>query len=127
MSSNTTTPVKHKSISYAKWGYLFITPFFVVYILCSLVPLFSTFYSAFFEDYMDGLKHVGPTFVGFDNFVTLFTPKSSGSIDIIKFSSALHNSAIRYVEIIATTVAPKNAIYIILLFLTSKSTCLYIG
>jgi multiple sugar transport system permease protein len=86
MSTNTNAPVKHKSISYAKWGYLFISPFFVVYIFCSLVPLFSTFYSAFFEDYMDGLKHVGPTFVGFQNFVTLFTPKSSGSIDIINYA-----------------------------------------
>ena len=31
MSTNTNAPVKHKSISYAKWGYLFISPFFVVY------------------------------------------------------------------------------------------------
>ena len=26
------------SISYAKWGYIFIAPFFIVYICCTLIP-----------------------------------------------------------------------------------------
>ena len=76
---------KHGSISYAKWGYIFIAPFFVVYIVCSLIPLLSTFYNAFFENYMDGLKQVGPNFVGFQNFVTLFTPRADGTVDIINY------------------------------------------
>lgn len=78
---------KHKSISYAKWGYAFIAPFFIVYTLCSLVPLFMTFYNSFFENYMDGLKQVGPNFVGFDNYVTLFTPGKNGGIDILTYAA----------------------------------------
>lgn len=77
---------KRKSISYSKWGYIFIIPFFLVYITCSLVPLLSTFYNSFFENYRDGLKTVGPNFVGFDNYVKLFTPDATGSIGILTYA-----------------------------------------
>ncbi len=33
-----------RSISYAKYGYLFILPFFVIYIVFQIYPLFNTFY-----------------------------------------------------------------------------------
>jgi len=33
-----------RSISYAKYGYLFILPFFVVYLVFQIYPLFNTFY-----------------------------------------------------------------------------------
>ena len=78
---------KHKSISYAKWGYAFIAPFFIVYTLCSLVPLFMTFYNSFFENYMDGLKQIGPNFVGLDNYISLFTVSNNGTIDILVYTS----------------------------------------
>lgn len=88
MSSTTSTAtVKHKSISYAGWGYFFIAPFVLVYITCSLIPLFSTFYNAFFENYMDGLKHIGPNFIGFENFVTLFTPRADGRLEILNYTT----------------------------------------
>ena len=77
---------KHKSISYSKWGYIFITPFFLIYLTCSLVPLFSTFYNSFFENYRKGLDTVGPNFVGFENYVKLFTPATDGSIGIITYA-----------------------------------------
>ena len=76
---------RHKGVSYAKWGYIFILPFFVVYILFTLVPQLTTFYNAFFENYRSGLKQIGPNFVGFDNFVKLFTPDKSGSIGMLKY------------------------------------------
>lgn len=76
---------KHKGVSYAKWGYIFILPFFVVYILFTLVPQLTTFYNAFFENYRAGLRQIGPNFVGFDNFVKLFTPDKSGNIDMVKY------------------------------------------
>lgn len=60
-----------KSISYAKWGYIFLIPFFTIYIIFSLIPLFSTFYYSFFENYMSGLKQIGPNFVGLDNYKTI--------------------------------------------------------
>ena len=42
---------QRKSISYAKWGYLFILPFFLVYIVFTLTPQFLTIYNSFFENY----------------------------------------------------------------------------
>ncbi len=78
--------IRHKSISYAKWGYLFIAPFFIVYISCALIPQFLTVYNSLFENYMDGLKHVGPTFVGLKNYIKLFTPDKNGVIGIIDYA-----------------------------------------
>ena len=76
---------KHRGVSYAKWGYLFILPFFVVYTLFTLVPQLTTFYNAFFENYRSGLKQIGPNYVGLANFVKLFTPDKSGTIDMLKY------------------------------------------
>ena len=76
---------KKKGISYAKWGYLFILPFFIVYISFTLIPQLMTFYNSFFENYMNGLKQVGPNFVGFGNFVKLFSPDRSGNILMLKY------------------------------------------
>lgn len=76
---------KHKSVSYAKWGYIFIAPFFIVYITCTLVPQVMTFINSFYENYMDGLNHIGPKFVGFANYVKLFTPDNTGNIGMLKY------------------------------------------
>ncbi|MDF3000803.1 MAG: binding-protein-dependent transport system inner rane component [Bacillota bacterium] len=71
---NQATAVRKKigSISYAKWGYIFLIPFFLVYVVFSFVPLISIFYNSFFENYMSGLKQVGPNFVGLENYANLF-------------------------------------------------------
>ena len=74
---------RRKSISYAKWGYLFIAPFFIIYAIFTLYPQLLTIYNSFFENYRSGLRQVGPTFVGFENYVKLFTPDKAGSIDIL--------------------------------------------
>lgn len=62
---------KHKSISYAKWGYIFLIPFFTIYILTSFIPLISTIYYSFFENFMSGLKQIGPNFVGLENYKSI--------------------------------------------------------
>ncbi len=62
----------HKAVSYNKWGYIFLIPFVVVYIIFQLIPLFTTIYNSFFENYMSGLKQIGPNFVGLKNYATLF-------------------------------------------------------
>ncbi len=77
--------VRNSGISYAKYGYLFILPFFIIYIIFTLTPQVLTFYNAFFENYRDGLTQIGPNFVGLDNFITLFTPDASGGIDILNY------------------------------------------
>ena len=77
---------KHrKSVSYAKWAYIFIAPFFVVYILFTLIPQFLTVYNSFFENYQNGLQQIGPNFVGFGNYVKLLTPDKTGTIDFLRY------------------------------------------
>lgn len=79
----------HKLVSYAKWGYIFIAPFFIVYIVCSLIPLLSTFYYSFFEYRTTGLGEVGPNFIGFKNYIDLFTPDSymnNGTVKIFSYT-----------------------------------------
>ena len=58
---------KKGSISYAKWGYIFIAPFFIIFAVFQLIPLASTIYYSFFEYYRSGLKIIGPNFVGLKN------------------------------------------------------------
>ena len=74
-----------KSVSDAKWGYIFIVPFFVAYLIFTLVPQFLTIYNSFFENYQDGLNQVGPNYVGLDNYKALFTPDSAGTVRILKY------------------------------------------
>ena len=79
-------PKKKKSISYSKWGYLFISPFFIVFLIFSLVPLGSTVYYSFFQYFRQGLKIIGPNFIGMANYVSLFQadlPKYLGNTLII--------------------------------------------
>lgn len=61
-----------KVVSYNKWGYIFLIPFVTVYLIFQLIPLVSTVYNSFFENYMSGLTHVGPNFIGLDNYKAVF-------------------------------------------------------
>ena len=60
-----------KVVSYNKWGYIFLIPFVAVYLVFQLVPLVSTVYNSFFENYRSGLTQVGPNFVGLENYRTI--------------------------------------------------------
>ena len=62
-----------KAVSYNKWGYIFLIPFVVVYIVFQLIPLCSTIWNSFFENYRSGLTQVGPNFIGFDNYKALLS------------------------------------------------------
>ena len=66
---------KVRSVSYAKWGYVFIAPFFIVFALFQLYPLVSTIYYSFFEYFFKqgGLIQVGPKFVGWTNYLYVFS------------------------------------------------------
>ena len=63
---------KKKVSGYNKWGYIFLIPFTVVFILFQLIPLANTIYNSFFENYMSGLTQIGPRFVGLGNYIKLF-------------------------------------------------------
>ena len=62
-----------KAVKYNKWGYIFLIPFIVVYVVFQLIPMVTTIYNSFFENYMSGLTKVGPNFVGLENYVKLFS------------------------------------------------------
>ena len=74
-----------KGISYAKWGYIVILPFFIAYTCFTLIPQLMTFYNSLFENYRDGLTQIGPNFVGLKNYVKLFSPDNSGNIGMLKY------------------------------------------
>ena len=46
--------------SFAKWGYIFIAPFFIIFAVFQLIPLISTIYYSFFEYYCICLIVIGP-------------------------------------------------------------------
>ena len=76
---------RKSGVSYAKWGYIFILPFFITYFIFTLTPQIMTVYNSFFENYRNGLKQVGPNFVGLKNYIALFTPDKTGTVGMIKY------------------------------------------
>ncbi|MCD7824634.1 MAG: sugar ABC transporter permease [Clostridiaceae bacterium] len=68
---------KSKAVRYNKWGYIFLLPFIIVFVVFQLIPMITTIYNSFYENYRSGLTQVGPNFVGLENYKTLF---SSGDI-----------------------------------------------
>lgn len=74
-----------RSISYAKYGYFFILPFFLVYCFFQLYPLFNTFYLSFFGN---GKKV--DDFVGLQNFQALLFGTGMG-----RTSSAINETFIQ--------------------------------
>ena len=69
-------------VRYNRWGYFFLIPFVVVFITFQLIPLVSTIYNSFFEHYFkNGITEVGPTFIGLENYKSLF---ASGG-DVFKY------------------------------------------
>ena len=64
---------KKSVVSYNKWGYIFLIPFAVVFVVFQLIPLINTIKNNFFEHYRDGLTIIGPNWVGFKNYIKLFS------------------------------------------------------
>ncbi len=77
-----------KAVRYNKWGYIFLIPFIVTFLMFQLIPLVNTFYNSLFEYYRDGRKVIGPNWVGIENYVTLF------KTDLLKYSG---NTAIMWI------------------------------
>ncbi len=62
---------KRKLVSYAKWGYIFILPFFASFLIFSLIPLVDTIRYSFYEYFRSGIKEIGPNFIGMQNYASL--------------------------------------------------------
>jgi len=63
---------KSKVVRYNKWGYIFLTPFILVYVVFNLIPLFTTIFYSFYEYFRSGLDIIGPNFVGLENYIAMF-------------------------------------------------------
>ena len=83
-----------KSVSYAKYGYLFTAPFFIVYFIFMFWPLIKTFILAFYGNGMsEKLMAAGTSyedFVGFQNFKTILV----GGADYA--TKTVHNDFVLY-------------------------------
>ncbi len=77
-----------KSISYAKYGYLFILPFFIVYGFFQLWPLIYTFILSLYGNQSEVDK-----FVGLDNFKHLLFSTPYNKADIISSDSEVKAAA----------------------------------
>ena len=64
---------KSHVLSHNKWGYIFLIPFLAAFVVFQLIPLISTIYNSFFENYLSGLKQIGPNFIGLENFQKLLS------------------------------------------------------
>ena len=64
---------KKKTVEYGKYGYFFILPFFLVFLVFQLYPLIHTFYLSFVDYRMVQGKMTDPTFCGFDNYLKVLT------------------------------------------------------
>ena len=62
-----------KVVSYNKWGYIFLIPFITIYLIFNMIPLITTIYNSFFENYRQGIIQVGPNWVGLENYNTIFS------------------------------------------------------
>jgi multiple sugar transport system permease protein len=81
-----------KAISYAKYGYMFIAPFFLVYCFFQVWPLIYTFILSF-----KGNQAASANFVGFENYSTILFGKGSAAGAMAtheEFAKALGNTFI---------------------------------
>ena len=62
-----------KVVRYNKWGYIFLIPFITIYLIFNMIPLITTIYNSFFENYRQGIIQVGPNWVGLENYNTIFS------------------------------------------------------
>ncbi len=89
-----------KSVSYAKYGYIFTAPFFIVYCIFMLWPLIQTFQLAFYDNgVFEPLKNA--EFVGFDNFKAILFGDSNefsqAAVIHEEFLSTMKNTIIIWV------------------------------
>lgn len=75
---------KKKSVSYDKYGYLFIAPFFIAYLLFQLWPLINTFYYSTLEYYKRNGREV-INFVGIQNFLNVFGLASGEKAYVVQY------------------------------------------
>nr|WP_027870228.1 sugar ABC transporter permease [[Eubacterium] cellulosolvens] len=57
----------------SKWGILFVSPYIVVYLIFTALPIGISLYKSLFVNYWKGLEEVGPFFSGLKNYSMLLS------------------------------------------------------
>lgn len=81
---------KRKGVSYDHYGYLFVAPFFIVFLIFQLYPIFFTFRTAF-SDAMGWEKILNSSIIGWDNFKLFFDPSTN---QFVSFWRAFGNTLV---------------------------------
>ena len=64
---------RNNVVRYNRWGYIFLIPFFLIFVIFQLIPMVTTIWNSFFENYRSGMEMIGPNFVGIENFKKLLS------------------------------------------------------
>ena len=83
----TKTPRRRK-VTYDHYGYLFIAPFFIVFLVFQLYPIFFTFRTSL-TDAVGWSKILDNSVIGFDNFKTLFTANDISRLFWLSFKNTV--------------------------------------
>ena len=90
MQTQAAAKTKHKSISYSRYGYFFIAPFFINFLIFGLYPILFTFKTSV-TDAVGWEKVLNNSIIGFDNFKQLF---DKSSLVYSKFWGSMGNTII---------------------------------
>jgi len=90
MQTQAAAKKRTKAISYSRYGYCFIAPFFITFLIFGLYPILFTFRTSV-TDAVGWEKVLNNSIIGFENFRQLFDP---ASLVYSKFWGALGNTII---------------------------------
>lgn len=89
---------KKKTVEYGKYGYMFIAPFFIVFLIFQFYPLLYTVYLSFVEYYYKGLNSVVKTgWNNFGNYGAVLVGASSHKLFDTETVVAIKNTIIMWV------------------------------
>ncbi len=79
---------KPKKVTYDHYGYFFIAPFFIVFLIFRLYPIFFTFRTSV-TDAVGWDKILNNSVIGFKNFQTLFTANETSGLYWLSFKNTV--------------------------------------
>ena len=79
---------KPKKVTYDHYGYFFIAPFFIVFLIFQLYPIFFTFKTSV-TDAVGWDKILNNSIIGFKNFQTLFTANDTSGLYWLSFKNTI--------------------------------------
>lgn len=81
-------PPRRRKVTYDHYGYLFVAPFFIVFLIFQLYPIFFTFKTSL-TDAVGWSKILNNNIIGFQNFKTLFTANDTSRLFWLSFENTV--------------------------------------